>query len=495
MLEHTHSLPELTKAERKERIAALEAEIELLSRRIKDAKIPVVILFEGWSASGKGSVLSKLILNIDPRNYKVHSTTPPEPRERRRPFLARYWSELPAQGRFAIFDRSWYQDLSIYRRDEGFDDDEFYRRVRAVNTMERQLTDGGTLILKFFLHIDRDEQAHRLDELAASEVTRWRVTERDRDQNEHYKAFYRLFDEMLESTDTACAPWHVIAAEKRTERLLAVYSIVVAEMRRALEEGVGGADAALPLGGPFDLLPAPDPDEIDLSLTLDRDEYKRRLKLLQGRLSELHSVLYHRKMPVILVYEGYDAAGKGGNIRRVAAALDPRGYEVVPVAAPNPYEIAHHYLWRFWTRLPLNGHIGIFDRSWYGRVLVERVEGFCSERDYRRAYQEINEFERELMDFGAVILKFWVHIDKDEQLRRFEDRQNTPEKQWKITDEDWRNREKWPQYEAALRDMLRYTSTARAPWHIIESNDKKFARIKTLSLIVKTLEQALDGGE
>ena len=231
--------------------------------------------------------------------------------------------------------------------------------------------------------------------------------------------------------------------------------------------------------------------EVDLHKSLEREEYKEKLEKEQKKLKKLHNQLYLSKTPVIIVYEGWDAAGKGGNIRRVAAALDPRGYEVVPIAAPSGMERAHQYLWRFWNRLPKTGHIGIFDRSWYGRVIVERIEGFCSEEEWQRAYQEINEFEKELCDWGAVIVKFWLHINQDEQLRRFEDRQNTPEKQWKITDEDWRNREKWPEYENAVDEMIRRTSTTFAPWTIIESQDKKYARIKAIKTLIRAVEQKL----
>ena len=218
----------------------------------------------------------------------------------------------------------------------------------------------------------------------------------------------------------------------------------------------------------------------------------QELKKLQKRLGELHNRIYRKKIPVILCYEGWDAAGKGGNIRRIARPLDPRGFDVMPIASPEPRELNRQYLWRFWTRLPRSGHICIFDRTWYGRVMVERLEGFCTEKDWQRAYNEINEFERQLTDWGAVVLKFWIHIDQDTQLARFNDRQNTPEKQWKLTAEDWRNREKWPQYEAAIDEMLQKTSTDNAPWYIIESNDKKYARIKTLRIVVDALEKACE---
>ena len=230
--------------------------------------------------------------------------------------------------------------------------------------------------------------------------------------------------------------------------------------------------------------------EVDLSPTIDDDEYKKTLKKLQLRLNELHNIIYRKKIPVILCYEGWDAAGKGGNIRRLTYALDPRGFDVHPIASPLPHEFNRHYLWRFWTRLPKTGHIAVFDRTWYGRVMVERIEGFCSVNDWRRAYNEINEFERMLTDWGAVVLKFWIHIDPETQLARFTERQNTPEKQWKITDEDWRNREKWNQYEEAVDEMLEKTNTVYAPWYILESNDKKYARIKALKIVVDAIKKA-----
>ena len=222
------------------------------------------------------------------------------------------------------------------------------------------------------------------------------------------------------------------------------------------------------------------------------EEYDTLLNQYQKRLRELHNELYRKKIPVIIAYEGWDAAGKGGNIKRITEALDPRGYEVHPIASPEPHEKARHYLWRFWNRLPKTGHVAIFDRTWYGRVMVERLEGFCSENDWQRAYVEINEFEKELADWNAVIVKFWVQIDKDTQLARFKERENTPEKRWKITDEDWRNREKWDLYEEAVNEMLQKTNTAYAPWHILESNDKKYARIKALKTVIEAIEKKME---
>ena len=293
----------------------------------------------------------------------------------------------------------------------------------------------------------------------------------------------------MKNTNMPSAPWYIIDAKSRKWTELQVLETLTQGIEIALSnQKTGSASFA-------ECFPvSPNAAFVRSAVRQKRlrsDEYRKELKELQNRLGELHNRLYRKKVPVIIAYEGWDAAGKGGNIKRIAGALDPRGYEVHPIASPEPHEKARHYLWRFWTRLPKTGHIAIFDRTWYGRVMVERLEGFCSENDWMRAYNEINEFEKELHDWGAVIIKFWVQIDKDTQLERFNERQNTPEKQWKITDEDWRNRDKWDAYETAVNEMIQKTSTSYAPWHILESVDKKYARIKALKIVVEELEKVL----
>ena len=289
------------------------------------------------------------------------------------------------------------------------------------------------------------------------------------------------------------APWYVIDAKEKSGTALVVIKTVADVLEKALEKKRAGKEAEI-----FEKPVPPDRYEkgilakADLTKRLEEAEYRKKLDKLQKRLEVLHGELYRLRIPVILGFEGWDAAGKGGNIKRIAAALDARGYEVHPIASPEPHEKNRHFLWRFWTRLPKSGHIAIFDRTWYGRVMVERLEGFCSENDWQRAYNEINEFEKELDDWGAVIVKFWVQIDKDTQLERFTLRQNTPEKRWKITDEDWRNREKWDLYEDAVNEMLQKTNTTYAPWHILESNDKKYARIKALEIVIQAMEEQIN---
>ena len=358
----------------------------------------------------------------------------------------------------------------------------------SVKRFERSLTDNGYLVLKFFFHISKKEQEHRIDALRADKDTAWRVSGGDLWQNRHYDKCLEAFDRYLDDTNTPSAPWYIIDAKPKKFAELQVMETLCMGIETALHN----ESLAVPLlQNAFPLVKMPKLKDIPLDKTISDQDYKRELKELQGKLSQLHNRLYRKRVPVIICYEGWDAAGKGGNIKRLTGALDPRGFEVHPIASPEPHEKARHYLWRFWTRLPKDGHIAIFDRTWYGRVMVERLEGFCSENDWQRAYYEMNEFEQELHNWGAVILKFWVQIDKDTQLERFTERQNTPSKQWKITDEDWRNREKWDLYEQAVDEMLQKTSTTYAPWHILESVDKKYARIKALKIVIDALEEAL----
>ncbi len=365
---------------------------------------------------------------------------------------------------------------------------EYEMRLDSIRRFERQLTDNGYLVMKFFFHISKKEQKKRIKNLLEDIDTAWRVGANDKWQNKHYEKCMEVFEHYLEMTNAPSAPWYIVDAESRKWAELQVLETLTEGIEIALQN----KSLAVPLlQNVFPLVKMPKLDEIPLDMEVTEKEYKEEMESLQGRLRDLHNRLYRKQVPVIIAYEGWDAAGKGGNIKRITEALDPRGFEVHPIASPEPHEKARHYLWRFWTRLPKTGHIAIFDRTWYGRVMVERLEGFCSENDWKRAYNEINEFEKELADWGAVVIKFWVQIDKDTQLERFEMRQKTPEKQWKITDEDWRNREKWDAYEEAVNEMIQKTSTVHAPWYILESVDKRYARLKALRIVVERLEEAL----
>lgn len=467
-----------------------ELELKLLGQQqlLRDAGLPVVVLIEGWAAAGKGSLIKELISDIDPRFYNVVSPVIVPEAEERYPFLYQYDRAIPENGKITFMDSGWMENVvRKYLRHE-ITKEEYRRRMRQVNEFERQLRDGGYLILKIFLHISKDEQFERLRALTEAPETEWRVTREDLWQHKEYKRFTDAYEEFMEKTGGAIS-WHILDGSRRKTAVRDSLKLLVQKIDQGLQDGRYVGE---PFEEDFPLKEMPKLSEVDLTPSIEDEEYKKELKKLQSRLSELHNIIYRKKIPVILCYEGWDAAGKGGNIRRVAYPLDPRGFDVHPIASPQPSEKNRHYLWRFWTRLPRSGHIAIFDRTWYGRVMVERLEGFCAEKDWKRAYCEINEFERMLTDWGAVVLKFWIHIDQDTQLARFTERQNTPEKQWKITDEDWRNREKWDQYETAVDEMLQKTSTKNAPWYIIESNDKKYARIRTLKIIIKALEKACE---
>ena len=472
-----------------ERLHAARSKLSVLQMQIKEHGLPVLVLFEGWGTAGKGSVLGKVIKNIDPRFFKVATMDEPTEEEGRKPFLYRYFVKIPANGKLEFLDSGWMDEVVKDVLHDKIGEKEYKKKIESVKRFERQLTDNGYLVMKFFFQISRKEQKKRIEVLKENKDTRWRVSGDEDWQNKHYDKCMHVFDRYLNDTNSPADPWYIVDAKNRKWAELQVLETLVSGIETALKN----SNLAVPLlQNVFPLEKIPKLSEISLDKELSEEEYKKELKNLQSKLSELHNRLYRRKIPVVIAYEGWDAAGKGGNIKRITEALDPRGFEVHPIASPLPNEKARHYLWRFWNRLPKTGHIAIFDRTWYGRVMVERLEGFCSENEWQRAYNEINEFEKELSDWGAVIIKFWVQIDKDTQLARFEERQNTPEKQWKITDEDWRNREKWDLYETAVNEMLKKTNTTYAQWHVLESNDKKYARIKALKIVIDAIEAALD---
>ncbi len=472
-----------------ERLHAARSKLSVLQMQIKEHGLPVLVLFEGWGTAGKGSVLGKVIKNIDPRFFKVATMDEPTEEEGRKPFLYRYFVKIPAKGKFEFLDSGWMDEVVKDVLHDKIGEKEYKKKIESVKRFERQLTDNGYLVMKFFFQISRKEQKKRIEVLKENKDTRWRVSGDEDWQNKHYDKCMHVFDRYLNDTNSPADLWYIVDAKNRKWAELQVLETLVSGIETALKN----SNLAVPLlQNVFALEKIPKLSEISLDKEISEEEYKKELKNLQSKLSELHNRLYRRKIPVVIAYEGWDAAGKGGNIKRITEALDPRGFEVHPIASPLPNEKARHYLWRFWNRLPKTGHIAIFDRTWYGRVMVERLEGFCSENEWQRAYNEINEFEKELSDWGAVIIKFWVQIDKDTQLARFEERQSTPEKQWKITDEDWRNREKWDLYETAVNEMLKKTNTTYAPWHVLESNDKKYARIKALKIVIDAIEAALD---
>lgn len=514
MLEKVDLTKKLSKEEYKEKMPQLEARLGRLQRECKALGIPIMIVFEGFGASGKGLQIGRLIQSMDPRGFEVHPIKNETEEERMHPFMWRFWTKTPAKGRIAIYDGSWYRRVLIDRFEKRTKNKELADVFHSINSFEEQLAEDGTLIIKLLLDIDKKEQKKRFDKLEKNKETAWRVTQGDKERNVHYDEYAAMMEDVLFKTDTDYAPWTIIESMDKRFATLKIYTTVIKAMADQIEklqkekeekEAKKLADSESAAGGETDAVAeiAKEADEemkdlqvsilskADLSLHYTREEYKEKLDKLQKKMEKLHGELYRRRIPVVLGFEGWDAGGKGGAIKRLTERMDARGYVVNPTASPNDIEKAHHYLWRFWRAMPKDGHVAIFDRTWYGRVMVERIEGFCTTEEWKRAYKEINDMEKDLYDAGAVVIKFWMHIDKDEQERRFRERQENPEKQWKITDEDWRNREKWDQYEDAVNEMLMRTSTDYAPWVVVEGNDKYYARVKVLRTVVEAIEARL----
>ena len=490
MLEKLDLTKTLSKTEYKERMLELMPKMGRLQRECRELEIPVMIAFEGYGASGKGVQIGELIRSLDPRGFAVYAVKNETVDERMHPFLWRFWTKMPEKGRIAIYDSTWYRKVLVDRFEKRTKKKELPAAYESIRSFERQITDDGMVLVKIFLAIDKKEQKKRFRKLLASEESAWRVREEELKQNQEFERFEKMNEEMMEETDTAYAPWNLIEAVDRRYAAVKVYETVERMVEEAILRKKTGEEK-----GQCSVEEVEVNEDVlsgaDLTLSYTKDEYKARLERLQNRMEKLHGELYRRRIPVVLGFEGWDAGGKGGAIKRLTEKMDPRGYIVHPTSSPDETERKHHYLWRFWKNMPKAGHVAIFDRTWYGRVMVERIEGFCTETEWKRAYEEINSMERDLTDAGAIVLKFWMQIDKDEQAKRFRARQENPEKQWKITDEDWRNREKWDQYETAVNEMLVRTSTVNAPWIVVEGNSKYYARIKVLESVVNAIEERL----
>lgn len=468
------------------REALLEAQYELLQQ----ARFPVIVLINGVEGAGKGETVKLLNEWMDPRIIQVSTFDRQTDEELARPPAWRYWRQMPGKGRMAVFFGNWYSQMLHARIDKRIDDARLDQAIDRAQNLERMLCDEGALIIKFWFHLSKRQMKDRLRALRDDPLHSWRISPLDWHQSKTYDRFIRHGERILRRTSRDHAPWYVIEGADRNYRSLMVGRILLESLQGALAEPKRGSrhSHAAPLVQSLDNLHLL--QSLDMSQKLDKLSYQEQLITEQARLSRLLRDKRMRRHALLAVFEGNDAAGKGGAIRRVAAALDPRQYRIVPIAAPTEEERAQPYLWRFWRHLPARGHFTVFDRSWYGRVLVERVEGFCSPADWMRAYGEINEFEEQLSDAGGVVVKFWLSIDKQTQLARFKEREATPFKRFKITEEDWRNREKWDLYSEAVGDMVDRTSTGIAPWTLVEANDKRFARVKILRTINDALEAA-----
>ena len=472
--------------------ARLRADLLDMQYDVKTAgKFSVVVLINGVEGAGKGETANLLNAWMDPRHIETHAFPPPSDEERERPPMWRFWRALPPKGKIGIFVGNWYTDPVVARVRGAIKNAELTVAIDDILRFEKMLTDENVLVIKFWFHLSKDGQKKRLKSLEKDPKTRWRVSKHDWKLFDEYDHYVEISEHVLRETSSGYAPWTVIDGSDENYRTISVTRHLLDSVRRRLaqkDEKKKSSSVA-----PFeraldgrDLI-----NSLDLTQKLSAKKYQSELEKWQGRLNLLARDPRFREHSVIAVFEGNDAAGKGGTIRRITGAIDARWYDIVPVAAPTEEERAHTYQWRFWRNLPRRGRIVIFDRSWYGRVLVERVEGFCSEVDWMRAYAEINDFENQLNRNGIIVVKFWMAISAEEQLKRFKEREKTRFKRFKITQEDWRNRDKWDAYEMAVCDMVDRTSTEIAPWTLVEANDKYFARIKVLKTLCERLEAAL----
>lgn len=517
------------KSEYKRKYDSLIKKLIVLQQQAVRESVGLVVLFEGFEGAGKGSRISDLMYNLDARATHVHVTKDIDIKDISQfdkvgkqlvcmhPFMQEFWEALGERSQITFFDRGWYTKLvevnqsflSAKNKASSFKAGEAFN---SIKNFERQLVNDGYTVVKFFVSVTRDVEKKRLKALKENPATAWRVNDKKRHAVEHFDENIKIFDSLISNSNFEFAPWTLINGCDKRVANLTIASVLIDALDNALKRKSSNASVGTrittkemshieiadiqhsfaPLASRYNIVPDyPKIEEQCHTLTLDKETYTAERKRLQSELFELENRMYRARIPLLIMYEGWDAAGKGGNIKRVAQALDARSYDIIPSPAPTKPELAHPHLWRYWTRLPRAGHVGLFDRSWYGRVLVERVEEITPPSAWARGYDEINEFERDLIDWGAILIKFWVDVSKEEQLNRFNARKTDPNKYWKITDEDWRNREKYEEYRSAIDDMFRLTSTDFAPWTILESDNKYYARIKALNTIVDALNECI----
>jgi polyphosphate:AMP phosphotransferase len=493
---------------KKRSVTLREELLRLQAEHIQQARRQIILAFAGVDGGGKSEAVTLLNEWMDARWLITNAYEPLNEVERRLPVFWRYWRDLPPRGRIGMFLSAWYSEPLLDRVYERIELNAYEAHLERVVRFEQALADDGAVIIKLWMHLSHDAQERRLHNLEQDPLTQARVTERDWENWRNYDRFIHVAEQTISRTHTGDAPWVIIEGADRPYRSLAVAEAMRDALERALQPmpqtvrdaGTGAEGKKAKKAKPKSTKKSQKKPArtltvlsgLEMDKQLERDEYEEHLPILQAELHHLHMRAKDKGIASILVFEGPDGAGKGGAIRRICTALSPRNYQVHGVAKPTEEELAQHYLWRFWRKVPRDGSIAIFDRSWYGRVLVERVEGFAREDEWRRAYAEINDFEQQFNEHGIVLTKFWMHITKEEQYKRFKRREKTPHKRWKLTEEDWRNREKWAQYEQAVHDMVQYTSTPNARWTLVEGNDKRYARIAVLKHFCENLRKAVE---
>lgn len=486
-LGHKISKKDFKKQEPFLRVGLLTVQYEL-----RESAFPVIIVLGGTDQLGCTEVSNLLHEWMDPRYLAANVFEVPTQEEVERPRFWRYWRTLPPHGRIGIYSREWTSRAIVDRVVGDLEEVELDRRVRNIQVFEKALSDDGALVLKFWLHMQKKALKKRIKAAEKTPGRAWRVLKEDRTIEKHYADVVDVAERVLRQTSRDESLWNVIESTDAKYRDVTVAQAIIQALTKRLAQPakLHKTRHAVGAAAPNALTVL---DRVELDRKLDKDDYEKKLNRLWRRLAELSEKAHKRGMSSVFAFEGWDAAGKGGVIRRLTHAMDAAHYRVIPIAAPTDEELAHHYLWRFWRHAPRAGHAAIFDRSWYGRVLVERVEGFAAEDEWKRAYAEINDFEGQLAHHGVLVLKFWVHLSQEEQLRRFKAREKVPFKKYKITPDDYRNRERWNEYELAADEMIQRTSTDHARWNVVAGNDKRWARVFVLKIVCRAMARALEG--
>jgi len=470
----------------------LREQLVELQVELKEAPFKVLLILAGQEGAGRGNLLNTLAEWLDPRGVETFSYHAPTEEEEKHPHQWRFWRSLPGIGRIGLYAGSWYTETlreeARSKRVLGLVGQEAER----IRDFELLLANAGTLIVKVWLQLSKEAQGRRLRSLRAEPATAWRVTDEDWHHHRIYDRLAKTAQLIRKKTDRPGARWTVIDAEDERARDLAVVQLLLNQFRqqRRKMNRLGWDRRVKPVTS---LRPSGRRrlSTLPLDQDLSEKDYDALREKWLGRLNRAVRAALAAGRSIVFAFEGWDAAGKGGAIRRLTSAIDPRDYRVIPVAKPTDEEKHAHYLWRFWRDLPRDGRMAVFDRSWYGRVLVERLEGFCREDEWRRAFGEINQFERELTDHGTIVLKYWLHVSHAEQLRRFREREATPHKRHKMNAEDWRNRKKRGAYEIAVGDMLALTDRDNAPWHLVPADNKRYARLEVLRSASRRIEAIL----
>ncbi len=510
----------LSDAAFREMRAGLRFELIDLQQRLRQSDFSTIVILAGVKGAGIIDTVNLLNTWMDPRWIATTAYDDPSDEERERPKFWRYWRTLPAAGTIGLYPGGWYQDLINQYCARKISRAMLEEGVLRIKAFEHTLAEEGTLIIKLWLHVSKAEHRRQLDGHRKDPLVGFRASDRAWVSPKDYNAYVTAAGHVMRETMDGKTPWFIIEGGDDNYRRATVLGTLrdalrdhldarralLKQRQKALKKAAKAAKKQKRKDKGDGANTAPTTpraksvsrrvlDTLDMSLKVSTPAYAKAFHRLQLRLHELQSRARKVGMSSVMVFEGWDAAGKGGAIRRLTFAFNSKDYLIVPIAAPTDEERGHHYLWRFWRHLGRSGRMIIFDRSWYGRVLVERVERLIDDEAWMRGYAEINDFEEQLALHGTLVIKFWLHLTKKEQLRRFEKRKVTPYKRWKITDEDWRNREKWELYEAAVNDMVSRTSTASAPWHLIPANDKNHTRLKVLETVAATMEKALRGRE